>query len=263
MYREWQGRVGGVTVWTRAAAAGGSQEYRVLPDGCMDLIWRDGALLVAGPDTAAYVAEESARTVYAGLRFAPGRGRGCWASRPARSATGACRWTRCGRPRGARRLAERAEHDPAAALESWAAARTRRVGRPRGRADVPRARGRPGSGAAPSPRSRPGRASGSGSCAAAARRSSATGPRRSPASCASSARWRWPVRARRSPQVAVEAGYADQPHLAREVRALTGVPLGATSWAGQGVLPSSAEGAAAPAAAKRSTPLPSGSWTTA
>ncbi len=50
---------------------------------------------------------------------------------------------------------------------------------------------------------------------------------------------------------AARAGYADQPHLSREVRALAGVPLGTLLAAGQ------ADGA------NRSTPLPSGSCTTA
>ena len=261
MYREWQGRVGGVTVWTRAAAAGGSQEYRVLPDGCMDLIWRDGALLVAGPDTAAYVAEESARTVYAGLRFAPGQGPRLLRV-PAREVRDRrvpldALWPSA----RARRLAERAEHDPAAALESWAAARTRELDDP--------AAGRtyPGLAAALE----------RGSTVAEVAARSGLGERQlrrhceavfgyGPKTLARVLRFQRALALARTgtafAQVAVEAGYADQPHLAREVRALTGVPLGRL-LGGQGVLPSSAEGAAAPAAAKRSTPLPSGSWTTA
>jgi hypothetical protein len=50
-----------------------SRPYRVLPDGCTDLIWMGGQLVVAGPDTRATVTEPAgARTV--GLRFAPGTG---------------------------------------------------------------------------------------------------------------------------------------------------------------------------------------------
>ena len=50
-------------------------------------------------------------------------------------------------------------------------------------------------------------------------------------------------------EVAARAGYADQPHLSREVRALAGCHCAALT-AGQ-------------SGAKRSTPLPSGSCTTA
>lgn len=50
-----------------------SRPYRVLPDGCTDVIWLDGRLLVAGPDTRATVADPSAATTV-GLRFEPGTG---------------------------------------------------------------------------------------------------------------------------------------------------------------------------------------------
>ncbi len=43
----------------------------MLPDGCMDLLWNDGRLLVAGPDTQAYVPEGGPRH-WAGVRFYPG-----------------------------------------------------------------------------------------------------------------------------------------------------------------------------------------------
>ncbi len=43
----------------------------MLPDGCMDLLWNDGRLLVAGPDTRAHVAE-GAPSRWAGIRFCPG-----------------------------------------------------------------------------------------------------------------------------------------------------------------------------------------------
>lgn len=43
----------------------------MLPDGCMDLLWNEGRLLVAGPDTRAYVAG-GAPSTWAGVRFYPG-----------------------------------------------------------------------------------------------------------------------------------------------------------------------------------------------
>ncbi|CAM5728234.1 Helix-turn-helix transcriptional regulator OS=Streptomyces tendae OX=1932 GN=GUR47_31380 PE=4 SV=1 [Streptomyces tendae] len=43
----------------------------MLPDGCMDLLWYDGRLLVAGPDTRAHVTG-GAPGSWAGVRFYPG-----------------------------------------------------------------------------------------------------------------------------------------------------------------------------------------------
>lgn len=40
----------------------------------MDLIWVDGQLLVAGPDTVAHEVSSAPGAVYVGLRFAPGTG---------------------------------------------------------------------------------------------------------------------------------------------------------------------------------------------
>ncbi|MEU3429010.1 helix-turn-helix domain-containing protein [Streptomyces gardneri] len=93
----------------------------VLPDGCIDLIWADGRLLVAGPDTRAYVPGETA-TRYAGIRFAPGEapailGVPAHELRDRRVALGTL-WGEA----EARRLGERISEapDPAAALEALA-----------------------------------------------------------------------------------------------------------------------------------------------
>lgn len=45
---------------------------RVLPDGCMDLLLSGGEAVVAGPDTAAHLAGSPAGAVTTGLRFRPG-----------------------------------------------------------------------------------------------------------------------------------------------------------------------------------------------
>ena len=45
---------------------------RVLPDGCMDLMWCDGGVIIAGPDTRAHLFVRHATMT--GLRFAPGFG---------------------------------------------------------------------------------------------------------------------------------------------------------------------------------------------
>lgn len=77
MYRERAvSGVPGAVLWTRAGvpAVDGLEagQVRVLPDGCMDLLWADGALLVAGPDTRALLVPGSEGAGFAGLRFAPG-----------------------------------------------------------------------------------------------------------------------------------------------------------------------------------------------
>ncbi|MFE1872417.1 DUF6597 domain-containing transcriptional factor [Streptomyces sp. NPDC059496] len=69
MYEEaLSAAVPGAVLW-RATAGGGSM---VLPDGCMDLLWADGRLLVAGPDTGPHPAGEVPGGTFAGIRLAPG-----------------------------------------------------------------------------------------------------------------------------------------------------------------------------------------------
>ncbi|MFF0079383.1 DUF6597 domain-containing transcriptional factor [Streptomyces canus] len=65
MYTERASRLAGAVIWT------GDGTGRVLPDGCMDLLWNEGRLLVAGPDTRAHVAG-GAPSTWAGVRFYPG-----------------------------------------------------------------------------------------------------------------------------------------------------------------------------------------------
>ncbi|MET9906306.1 DUF6597 domain-containing transcriptional factor [Streptomyces sp. NPDC006476] len=69
MYRERASSLSGAVLWTNTPSEAGVG--RVLPDGCMDLLWHEGRLWVAGPDTRAYVAEGSAG-IWAGIRFYPG-----------------------------------------------------------------------------------------------------------------------------------------------------------------------------------------------
>ncbi|SED39169.1 transcriptional regulator, AraC family [Streptomyces sp. PAN_FS17] len=69
MYAERASRLPGAVVWTNTPDEHGAG--RVLPDGCMDLLWHDGRLFVAGPDTRAYVTEGESGS-WAGVRFFPG-----------------------------------------------------------------------------------------------------------------------------------------------------------------------------------------------
>jgi AraC-like DNA-binding protein len=73
MYRERPSRVAGALLWQRTVPAMDTTQ-RVLPDGCIDLIWTDGELLVAGPDTTAHLTTGAPDAGYTGLRFAPGTG---------------------------------------------------------------------------------------------------------------------------------------------------------------------------------------------
>ncbi len=68
MYRERASTVPGAVVWEKAGAGHGA----VLPDGCMDLIWMNGQVVVAGPDTRPYEIRGARPERCVGLRFPPG-----------------------------------------------------------------------------------------------------------------------------------------------------------------------------------------------
>ncbi|MGX1773603.1 DUF6597 domain-containing transcriptional factor [Nocardia brasiliensis] len=70
-YRERPSRFASAVAWTRTVTARDAT-VPVLPDGCMDLLWVGGRLVVAGPDTRAFRPVVAAGTRYAGLRFFPG-----------------------------------------------------------------------------------------------------------------------------------------------------------------------------------------------
>lgn len=72
MYRQWPSTLPHTVVWT--AEPERDESHRVLPDGCMDLIWYDDHIIVAGPDTSAVVAAWRPGRRYVGLRFAAGVG---------------------------------------------------------------------------------------------------------------------------------------------------------------------------------------------
>ncbi|MDR3081661.1 MAG: helix-turn-helix transcriptional regulator [Streptomyces sp.] len=70
-YAERASRLAGAVVWTSTPTTVTGRP--VLPDGCMDLLWTEGRLLVAGPDTHAYH-PEGPPARWAGVRFPPGVG---------------------------------------------------------------------------------------------------------------------------------------------------------------------------------------------
>jgi AraC-like DNA-binding protein len=62
-----------VCTWAaRHAPDGTAHTQRVLPDGCMDIVWDGGSLFVAGPDTGPVTIEGRPGGLFVGIRFRPG-----------------------------------------------------------------------------------------------------------------------------------------------------------------------------------------------
>jgi AraC-like DNA-binding protein len=217
MYEEWPSRLPHVVAWHSAVPPGSST--RILPDGCLDIIWEDGAVYVAGPDTVAEIATAPPGTRFFALRFAAGSGPEVLGV-PADELTDRQVPLEDLWPTAAVRPIAEAT-DPMAALEAVALRRWRdpdpamvavsaaaRVGRPVGAiADSlglsPRhlqRRCRSAFGYGPKTLARVLRL----------QRAVATARRGVPFA-----------------EVSVRSGYADQAHLSREVKALAGVPLSA------------------------------------
>ncbi|MET9492418.1 helix-turn-helix transcriptional regulator [Nocardia sp. NPDC006630] len=69
-YRERPSGIPGAVVWTRDITADSTAP--VLPDGCMDLLWINDRLMVAGPDTRAHHPSAGGNPQVSGIRFFPG-----------------------------------------------------------------------------------------------------------------------------------------------------------------------------------------------
>ncbi|MBP5870671.1 helix-turn-helix domain-containing protein [Streptomyces scabiei] len=222
MYVERASRLDGAVVWT--AGPGEPGAGRVLPDGCMDLLWHEGRLLVAGPDTRAYVTGGSPGG-WAGLRFFPGQAP-AFLGVPAhelrdRRVALADLWS----PAAVRRLTARvnAAGDPASGLEAVVLERAAEVVRP-----DPVLRhvvtaldaGRPVAATADE----------LGLGARQLHRRSLAAFGYGPKTLARVLRLRRALALARDgvpfAETAARSGYADQAHLARDVRELAGLPLG-------------------------------------
>lgn len=209
----------GAVAWTNTAAAGDT--VQVLPDGCMDLLWFHDRLVIAGPDTRPQPSGVGTGRSVSGLRFDPGTlpsllGVPAHVMRDQRVELDAV-WA----PADVRRLEERvaAAHDPALALEAIAADRRRRVDTVPPEVGAVVAALRAGARVA--------------AIAAAVGLSDRQLHRRSldafgygPKTLGRVLRLQRALELGRDgrsvAQTAVEAGYADQAHLARDARALTG-----------------------------------------
>jgi AraC-like DNA-binding protein len=72
MYQERPSALRASMVWRRLAAP---DPVRILPDGCMDLIWTNhGDLFVAGPDTRPHILTSQHGLIHHGIRLASGVG---------------------------------------------------------------------------------------------------------------------------------------------------------------------------------------------
>jgi AraC-like DNA-binding protein len=59
-------------IWTNSIPADHTGPVAVVPDGCVDVLWRGGALRVAGPDITAALPMLEPGTTIVGARFRPG-----------------------------------------------------------------------------------------------------------------------------------------------------------------------------------------------
>ncbi|MFJ5995317.1 helix-turn-helix domain-containing protein [Streptomyces sp. NPDC092370] len=222
MYVERASRLPGAVVWTNTPSRTGAG--RVLPDGCMDLLWHDGRLLVAGPDTRAHL-PDGATGPWAGVRFHPGTapallGVPAHELRDRRVAL-ADLWPAA----RVRRLADRvnAARDPASGLEDLAL-------RQAAGTEPPDPLLRQIVTALDAGRSVAATADALGVGARRLHRCSLSAFGYGPKTLARILRLNRALALARSgvpfAETAARAGYADQAHLARDVRELSGLPLG-------------------------------------
>ncbi len=216
MYAERASRLPHVVAW-RSVTPPGGRTVRVLPDGCLDVIWCDGRLFVAGPDTTAQVSTPAPASRYFALRFAAGTGPpviGLPADRILdRQVPLADLWPAA----EVRRLS--AADDPMAALEAAAGRRWREPDRASVGVAAQARAGRPVDAIADS-------------CGLSARqlqRRCRLAFGYGPKTLTRILRLQRAVALARGgtpfASVSITVGYADQAHLARDVKALAGVPL--------------------------------------
>jgi len=232
------------TVWRAAGPDdSGAVAHRVLPDGCLDLIWvqpgpdEPGEVFAAGPDTSAAVVTWRPGARYLGLRFDSGTGPAFLGVPAAEIRDRRLGLDELWGPRAAATLAGRLARadDPAAAFEAEIAGRERSDGLadllpPPALAGI--RRGRPV----------PDVARAAGLSERQLRRRCQLALGYGPKTLARIVRFRLALALAQAgaadpadpagpagptfADVAAATGYADQAHLAREVRALAGVPLG-------------------------------------
>ncbi|MFE8977550.1 helix-turn-helix domain-containing protein [Streptomyces cyaneofuscatus] len=253
-YRERPSRLPGAVVWTWDAPDRPPREPRsVLPDGCMDLIWTDGRIVVAGPDTHAVQVEPRNRASCAAIRLAPGTAPVLLGIPAHELRDHRADLTDLWPSAAVRRLTDRIDRapDPAAALERFALDRIADTGPPDPRTVAVAEGLRRG-------RSVAATAAEAGLGARQLHRRSLAAFGYGPKTLARILRLQRALELIRTglpyAEAACAAGCTDQAHLAREMRDMAGTTLG--------VYFASAAGDSE-AAANSETPQPSGSSTTA
>lgn len=254
MYAERASRLSGAVVWSRvpAAPAAGPERGReapgrgpgqraptpsadgeratssvaaVLPDGCMDLLWTEGRLLVAGPDTRPYVPDDMPSGGWAGVRFFPGTAPAYLGVPADELRDRRVELTELWPAAEVRRIAARidAAADPVTALEDVALRRAAEAERPDPvllEVVAALGRGRPVARTADE----------LGLSARQLHRRSLTAFGYGPKTLARVLRLQRALALARTgvpfAETALRAGYADQAHLARDVRELAGATLG-------------------------------------
>lgn len=216
MYSERASSLPYVVAWWSVTAS--SRASRILPDGCLDIIWQDGRVFVAGPDTTAQIGCASPGSRCFALRFGSGTGPGVLGVPASSLIDQQVPLDALVPAPTVRRLSS--SDDPLAALTAFAAGRwadpdpvmvalasAARAGRP-----VSAIAARSGL-----------------SARQLQRRSNAAfgyGPKMLERILRMQRAVSMARRGSPFARVSAEAGYADQAHLAREVRAMAGVPLG-------------------------------------
>jgi AraC-like DNA-binding protein len=222
VYQERPSRLPGAYVWRRTA----EREPRaglVLPDGCMDLLWWRGDLIVAGPDTAAYASALEAGEAIVGLRFAPGVAPAALGVPADELRDRRVRLSALWPTRAAREAAERVAADPGRVLEELAAGRLAAADGPDPAVPAVVAMLRAGAPVATV-------AGEVGLSERQLHRRSLAAFGYGPKTLARILRLGRAIELARAgtplASVAAQTGYADQAHLSRDTRALAGVPLG-------------------------------------
>jgi AraC-like DNA-binding protein len=112
----------GVVLWQRDVGPAPG-ETRILPDGCLDLLWDGHQLLVAGPDTMARWHESPPGTSYVALRFSGGTGPAALGVPADELVDRTPSLDEVWSAAASRELTERVARDPLAELTTWAAGR--------------------------------------------------------------------------------------------------------------------------------------------
>jgi AraC-like DNA-binding protein len=117
-YRERPTAVPGVVLWERTVERG-SPRTRILPDGCLDVIWDGRRLFVAGPDSTARWHEEGRTARYVGIRCSGGRGPALLGVPADEMRDRTLDLSDVSDERQIRALTERTATDPVPSLEAW------------------------------------------------------------------------------------------------------------------------------------------------